>query len=94
MYVVPGASVVFRSPSIDVSGIVQNMSVHVSWWGHTQLVLRNIPGEISQRLDRLLGRTPNYWNRARLDCLTPGLQTPRVPKATQLSSRAQTDPKP
>jgi len=94
LYVVPGASVVFKSPSIDVSGIVQNISVHVSWWSHTQLVMRMIPREISQRMDRLLGRTPNYWNRGRLDCLSPGLQTPQAPKGTQLSRRAQADQKP
>lgn len=59
LYVVPGANVVFRSPSIDVSGIVQNMSAHVDWWSHTQFVLRMIPREISDRLYGLLGRTPN-----------------------------------
>ena len=94
LYVVPGASVVFKSPSIDVSGIVQNMSAHASWWRRTQFVMRTIPQDISRRVDRLLGRTPNYWNRERLDCFSPARQTPQVPKATQLSSRAQTDQKP
>lgn len=93
LYVAPGASVVFRSPSIDVPGIVQNMSAHVSWWRRTQFVMRMIPQDISQRADRLLGRTPNYWNRGRLDCISPALQTPQVPKGAQLSGRAQADQK-
>lgn len=94
LYVVPGASVVFKSPSINVSGIVQNMSAHASWWRRTQFVMRTIPQDITQRMDRLLGRTPNYWNRGRLDCFSPAPQTPQVPKATQLSRRARTDQKP
>jgi hypothetical protein len=94
LYVVPGASVVFKSPSIDVSGIVQNMSAHASWWRRTQFVMRTIPQDITQRMDRLFGRTPNYWNRDRLDCFSPARQTPQVPKVTQVSSRAQTDQKP
>jgi hypothetical protein len=94
LYVAPGASVVFRSPSIDVPGIVQNMSAHVSWWRRTQFVMSMIPQDISQRADRLLGRTPNYWNRGRLDCISPALQTPQVPKGTQLSGRAQANQKP
>jgi hypothetical protein len=94
LYVVPGASVVFNSPSIDVSGIVQNLSAHVTWWGHTQFVMRMIPGEISQRMDRLLGRTPNYWNRARLDCVSPASQSAQLANGTQLSPRPPTDQKP
>jgi hypothetical protein len=92
--VASGASVVFRSPSIDVPGIVQNMSAHVSWWRRTEYVMRMIPQDISQRADRLLGRTPNYWNRARLDWISLASQIAQVPKRTQLSGRAQADRKP
>lgn len=94
LYVASGASVVFRSPSIDVPGIVQNMSAHVSWWRRTEFVIRMIPQDISQLADRLWGRTPDYWNRGRLDCISPALQTPQVLKGTQLSGRAQADRKP
>ncbi len=71
LYVVPWANVTFQSPDVNVPGSVQNLATRVGWWRRAAFVARSIPRQLSDRLDRMLGRTPNYWARGPLDCFSP-----------------------
>jgi hypothetical protein len=71
LYVAPGATVTFKSPSVNVPGSVQNLAMHVGWWRRSEFLFNRIPDAIVARLNRMLGRTPRYWNRGALDCFSP-----------------------
>jgi hypothetical protein len=71
LYVAPGATVTFKAPSVNIPGTVQNLAMHVSWWRQSVFLLDRIPESIVARVDRVLGRTPRYWNRGTLDCFSP-----------------------
>jgi hypothetical protein len=72
LYVVPGANVTFQSPDVSVTGSVQNLATRVGWWRRAGLVAKITTREIGYQLDRMLGRTPNYWAaRGTLDCSIP-----------------------
>jgi hypothetical protein len=72
LYVAPGATVTFKSPSVNIPGTVQNLAMHVSWWRRSVFLFDRMPEAIVARVDRILGRTPRYWNRGALDCFSPG----------------------
>jgi hypothetical protein len=36
LYLVPGANVEFESPSVNVTGKVQNLAMHAGWWQRTR----------------------------------------------------------
>jgi hypothetical protein len=71
LYVAPGATVTFKSPSVNVTGTVQNLAMRVGWWRRSEFLFNRIPDAIVARVDRMLGRTPRYWNRGALDCFSP-----------------------
>ena len=71
LYVAPGATVTFKSPSVNIPGTVQNLAMHVSWWRRSVFLFDRIPESIVARVNRALGRTPRYWNRGALDCFSP-----------------------
>jgi hypothetical protein len=72
LYVVPGANVEFESPSVNVTGKVQNLAMHAGWWQRTRSVLNRIPPTIMASIDRMLGRQPKYLARGgSVDCLSP-----------------------
>ena len=71
LYLVPGANVEFESPSVTVTGRVQNLAMHAGWWQQTRSVLNTIPSKIETRIDRMLGRKPKYLARGSVDCLSP-----------------------
>ena len=71
MYVAPGATVTFKSPSVNIPGTVQNLAMHVGWWRRSEFLFNRIPDAIVARVSRMLGRTPRYWNRGALDCFSP-----------------------
>ena len=72
LYVAPGATVTFKSPSVNIPGTVQNLAMHVSWWRRSVFLFDRVPEAIVARVDRMLGRTPRYENRGALDCFSPG----------------------
>ena len=72
LYVAPGATVTFEAPSVNIPGRVQNLAMHVGWWSRSEFLFNRIPDAIVARVDRMLGRTPRYWNRGALDCFSPG----------------------
>ena len=67
-----GATIRFKSPTVNISGEVQYQDRHVGWWLRSKFLLNRIPETARARLDRILGRTPNYWARGGLDCFNPG----------------------
>jgi hypothetical protein len=71
LYVAPGSTVTFKSPSVNISGTVQNPAMHVGWWRRSEFLFNRIPDAIVARVNRMLGRTPRYWNRGALDCFSP-----------------------
>ena len=75
-----GATVTFQSPTVNIPGTVQNQDTYVGWWVRSKFLLNRLPGILSARLDRMLGRAPNYWGRGTLDCFNP------VGRATALSA--------
>jgi len=77
LYLAPGANVTFVSPSVTVTGRVQNLAMHAGWWPRTRSILNSIPSTIATRIDRMLGRQPKYLARGSVDCLSP--QSAAVP---------------
>jgi hypothetical protein len=87
LYVAPGATVTFKSPSVNIPGTVQNLAMHVGWWRRSKFLVNRIPDAIVARFDRMLGRTPKYWNRGALDCFSP---SGRAASLTTTSGKAVT----
>jgi len=84
LYIAPGANVIFKSPSVNINGTVQNLSTHVSWWRRTAFTLRRLPALITASIDRLLGRQPRYLNRGPFDCFGPTSRSaPSAPNPSQ-----------
>ena len=81
LYIVPGANVTFRSPSVNINGTVQNLSMHVNWWRRVAFTMRRLPDLVTARIDQMLGRQPRYLNRGPFDCFGPTSRTePPPPK--------------
>lgn len=66
-----GATVRFKSPTVNISGKVQYQDRYVGWWLRSKFLLNRLPEIVTAALDRAVGRTPNYWARGALDCSSP-----------------------
>ncbi len=66
-----GATVRFKSPTVNIPGTLQFQDTYVGWWLRSKFLLNRLPEMATARLDRMLGRTPNYWARGGLDCFNP-----------------------
>ncbi len=82
LYIASGATVTFKSPSVNIQGSVQNEAMHVGWLRRTEFSLRRLPDEVVARFDRMLGRQPRYWARGRLDCFSPQGRTAAIAAST------------
>jgi len=71
LYIAPGATVTFKSPSVNIPGRAQNFGMQVGWWRRTEFLFNRIPNAAEGAVNRVLGRTPRYWNREALDCFNP-----------------------
>ena len=88
LYIAPGATVTFQSPSVNVPGSVQHSQMHVGWWRRSMFFLNRVPDAVVARVDRMLGRTPNYWNRGSLDCFSPQGRAAALSSSAPKSSAA------
>jgi len=43
LYIAPGATVTFKSPSVNIPGRAQNLGVQVGWWRRTWFLFNRIP---------------------------------------------------
>ena len=66
-----GATVRFKSPTVNIPGTLQYQDMYVGWWLRSKFLLNRVPEMVTARLDRMLGRTPHYWARGVLDCFNP-----------------------
>lgn len=66
-----GARVRFKSPTVTIPGRLQYQDKYVGWRLRSKFLLNRVPEMVTARLDRMLGRTPNYWARGGLDCFSP-----------------------
>ncbi len=66
-----GATVRFKSPTVNIPGRLQYQDRYVGWWLRSKFLLNRVPEMVTARLDRMLGRTPHYWARGVLDCFNP-----------------------
>ena len=71
LYLAPGANVTFQSPSVNINGRVQDLSMHVTWWRRIAFTIRRFPAKVGARIDRILGREPRYMDRGAFDCFGP-----------------------
>lgn len=71
LYIAPGATVTFKSPTVNIPGRAQNLGMQVGWWRRTGILFNRIPRAAEAAIKRVLGRTPKYWNREALDCFNP-----------------------
>jgi hypothetical protein len=83
LYIAPGATVTFKSPSVNIPGRAQNLGMQVGWWRRTEFLFNRIPNAAEGAVNRVLGRTPRYWNReARIRTLEEhgltGVEVPQV----------------
>jgi|GEM_PF-3297975 len=87
LYLAPGATVTFQSPSVNVRGSVERIEMHVGWWRRATFAARHLLAAAMARMNRMLGRTPNYWARGPLGCFGP-----QPAAAAPTSSSAATNP--
>ncbi len=80
LYLAPSANVEFESPSVNVTGKVQNLAMYAGWWQRTRSVLNRTPSIVTTGIDRMLGRQPKYLARGSADCLSPQSATAPPPQ--------------
>jgi len=71
LYIAPGATVTFKSPTVNIPGRARNLGMQIGWWRRTEFLVNRIPQAAEGAINRVLGRTPKYWNREALDCFKP-----------------------